>query len=360
MIKSYGIKIRIRTKVMIYLIKTLLLNLFFESVILLNICNAQNQINTIYGKIVNTNGKPVSNVNVFLNNTTIGTTTDKNGLYTLKNIPSGNYELVVSHAAYKLQFNKVTMSNTSTIKLDFSLEEKMYPIEEVYIESKIPEKWYDQIKIFKKYFLGRNEFTEDCKFINEYVVNFAEPKDGILQAFTDSILVVENYALGYKLDIILLFFEYVEENEAVKFLIKTRFSELDSPDDSQKEKWGANRSKVYLGSPNHFFSSLVNGTTALDGFNVYSQENLFKRATPIDPVTIIYYDELLKKYIIEFDGFTKIIYEPETYKSWIYLEHGSTYLDDRGILTDPLEVDYLGEWSKIGASKILPINYEEE
>ena len=64
---------------------------------------------------------PLENVAVYLNNTMLGTTTDKNGEFSIP-VKEGQYELIVSYLGYK----KVNFAfNTSTYKksLVFALEE---------------------------------------------------------------------------------------------------------------------------------------------------------------------------------------------------------------------------------------------
>ena len=39
---------------------------------------------------------------MYLNGTTIGTTTDENGKYWLKNVPRGSYEIIFSHIGFEI------------------------------------------------------------------------------------------------------------------------------------------------------------------------------------------------------------------------------------------------------------------
>ena len=69
-------------------------------VILLAIVTLKGQ-SRIDGQIVDKEtGEPLIGVNVFISKTSIGTTTDKDGLYTIKNISNGRYELVISMIGY--------------------------------------------------------------------------------------------------------------------------------------------------------------------------------------------------------------------------------------------------------------------
>lgn len=66
---------------------------------------------------------PLPGVNVFIEGTTLGASTDLDGQFTLKNIPSGSYTLVCSFMGYDTQKVPVTIRNTETTQVDFSLSE---------------------------------------------------------------------------------------------------------------------------------------------------------------------------------------------------------------------------------------------
>ncbi|MAU16045.1 MAG: TonB-dependent receptor [Muricauda sp.] len=58
--------------------------------------------NTLSGKIVDAeNGEPLEQVSVYIPQLENGTVTDQNGNYTLKNLPEGNYKLVISYIGFE-------------------------------------------------------------------------------------------------------------------------------------------------------------------------------------------------------------------------------------------------------------------
>ncbi|MCQ6957757.1 TonB-dependent receptor [Mucilaginibacter aquariorum] len=70
----------------------------------------------IKGKVTDTLGRPIPGVNVKLNGTTIGTTTDIDGNYSI-NAPDGNGTLVFSYLGFNTQEVQVNGRNTITIQL---------------------------------------------------------------------------------------------------------------------------------------------------------------------------------------------------------------------------------------------------
>lgn len=68
----------------------------------------------VSGRIVDEKGNPVANVSVVVKGTSIGTTTNDDGIFKL-NVPEGSNTLVVSFVGYKTQEYKLTASNTVSI-----------------------------------------------------------------------------------------------------------------------------------------------------------------------------------------------------------------------------------------------------
>ena len=113
---------------------------------------------TVKGKITSL-GNPLENANVLISKTKIGTASDSLGNYTLKNIPKGNYEIVVSHSGFKSVRKKTTVIDSTEIILDFNLTENN-ALDEVVItgtlkavnrlESPVP------VEVYKPVFFKKN------------------------------------------------------------------------------------------------------------------------------------------------------------------------------------------------------------
>ncbi|MFH1943493.1 MAG: carboxypeptidase-like regulatory domain-containing protein, partial [bacterium] len=66
-------------------------------------------------------GQPLYFANVFLSNTTLGCATDKEGNYTIENVPSGHYELVASMIGYQLQSMTIDLKEPIKRETHFQL-----------------------------------------------------------------------------------------------------------------------------------------------------------------------------------------------------------------------------------------------
>ena len=83
-------------------------------------CNSQN--NSLAGKI--SGGlENLSYVNIFIQNTKLGTSSNEDGYYQIKNIPSGTYKIVVSSLGYKTKATEITFNKNENEKIiqNFSL-----------------------------------------------------------------------------------------------------------------------------------------------------------------------------------------------------------------------------------------------
>jgi nitroreductase len=95
--------------------------IFTTLIIFFSICNLSGQTAIIRGFVYEKEtGEPVIFTNVYLANTTFGSATDVNGYYIISNIPSGNYELMVTYLGYD------TLRMSITLKPDEIVNKKLY------------------------------------------------------------------------------------------------------------------------------------------------------------------------------------------------------------------------------------------
>lgn len=94
------------------------------------------QSGTLKGKIVTTDGKPAAYVNVQLGNTKLVTISDEFGVYELKNIPTGNYQLTVSLVGLQTITKSITINANATTQVDVALVENAVKLDEVIVLSR--------------------------------------------------------------------------------------------------------------------------------------------------------------------------------------------------------------------------------
>jgi len=81
-------------------------------------CSSQN--NSLSGRISD-RSENLSYVNIYIQNTKFGTSSNDEGHYQIKNIPSGTYKIVVSSLGYKTKTIKITFDKNEKIIQNFSL-----------------------------------------------------------------------------------------------------------------------------------------------------------------------------------------------------------------------------------------------
>lgn len=90
----------------------------------------------IEGHVVNNSTKElIPFVNISLKGTTIGMATDATGHYFLKNLPLGEFTLVVSAMGYKAKEQHVLIEAGKTIEVNFEIEEDQIQLEGVVVSS---------------------------------------------------------------------------------------------------------------------------------------------------------------------------------------------------------------------------------
>ena len=105
--------------------------------IVLSTTVAFSQTGSIHG-IISSEGTLLEFASVGLRNTTIGTSTDLNGHYSLQNIPYGKYEVLVSIIGFQPVSKKLEV-NSESIRLDFELKESATALEEVVVSGTMQE-----------------------------------------------------------------------------------------------------------------------------------------------------------------------------------------------------------------------------
>ncbi len=108
--------------------KNLLLSLTLF--LLTNLAFSQN--GTVTGIINDSNGNPLANANVLLKNTTVGTTTDEDGIYTFDNLVYGKITIVVSLLGFETLEKNVTVTNAAQV-VNFTLKENAEGLDEVIV-----------------------------------------------------------------------------------------------------------------------------------------------------------------------------------------------------------------------------------
>lgn len=239
--------------------RTLLISIFFF--IFFSEAIAQQTSIEIAGTVIDSQTKkPLVGASIYLNNTTRATTSAEDGAFTLKNIPQGNYQLIISYIGYASSSIKVAGQSANALKIE--LQPSQTFLNEVTIGTN--PHWDQHFLLFQIFFLGKG--MQQCTIENPKSLFFKYSKSYVLTAEASKPLIIDNQALGYR-----VYYEltsFVHRNNRTSYLGYTHFEEMKPANNAEEKKWKANRENAYYGSFTHFIRSLVNNQIAEDNFVV--------------------------------------------------------------------------------------------
>jgi hypothetical protein len=319
---------------------------------------------TVRGSVTDAEtGAPLGNTNVYISSTTIGTNAGRDGKYVLTNIPSGVFQIVASRVGHRVKSDLIYISQADTLRVDFALEPVTLQGEEVQVLAHVNKEWRRLLADFRRAFFGDGENAPGCKLLNPEVLDLRMEKGtSILIAWTDSVLRIENRALGYRLFARLGVFEWDTGDDGGRFVLYPRFETMIPGDTTELTRWRSNRTRSYRGSLKHFLASLVAGTMEQEGFTVSSGKLADLKGGISHPLTPEDFTLLQSPgqglWNLTFDNWLRVYYRGERnrLKSYIGLSGRTAVLDDAGNLVDPLGIEVIGDWTKYRVADMLPLD----
>ena len=324
---------------------------------------AQN-VATLSGNVYDAvNHAPLMSVNVFLATTMLGNQTDSNGAFTIRNVPFGTHELVVSMLGYEVQRTSVRVTQEHVTDLRFQLVSKPLFGPEVEVVAEEPNVWKKNLNKFEKMFWGKSRFAGECKLLNAEVLDFSEDEGGWFSATASQPVRFENRALGYRLEIILSKFDYHEGRNEIRYSVIPRFEEMTARDVNEARRWERNRLKAYHGSLRHFLRALVTERAHTEGFKVYTMPQLpwNERVTKhllVKPERILSAGDLPTERRLSFENYLEIEFNSERDRtSWMTTTTQSVLLNEAGYVYSGLDVFVYGYWFHQRLAEALPREY---
>lgn len=328
---------------------------------------------------------------VFFAETTFGTATDDLGVYKLTVSNPGTYDLIVKFVGYKTYAIQLKLGDQAEVTMDILIEAETKSLGSVVVTAKKDAKWQAHMREFKLIFLGQSANARQCKILNEEVVDFIYDEEKvILEAFSSEPIIIENKALGYKIQYYLEHFEVNYTANMSSYYGYTIFEELKSNNKRRMNRWEANRKKAYEGSAVHFFTSLYQNKLEEDGFfvqvakdvtglgrvidakdaNVYqflkSGTTDISKSLPFENLLYVTYDKEFesKEYqetkslrSIGHASASKLVKRPQ--QSWISIMDGyeSIEFEPNGYVYNPVSFYSAGYWGFEKIAEMIPLDY---
>lgn len=247
---------------------------------------------TVTGKVIDSSSmEPLYGASVFCQNTTSGTSTNKQGEFSLP-LKSGGYQLIISFTGYQTREIQITSNDSNPLQVQMIKEEKS--MQEVIIKSsnEVADGWDKYGKFFLENFIGTTPTAAQCTLQNPEALHFYYyKKSDKLKVLATDPIVISNKALGYNLRYQLDSFMYYYKTQVSSYRGYCFFSEMEGSFSEQKT-WSENRKRVYYGSKLQFMRSYYDSTLSDDNFEIaLLDSNNDKKFSPVqNPYDTAYYE----------------------------------------------------------------------
>ena len=319
------------------------------------------QAQILTGKVVDVKTRePLEMVSVYFDNTTIGTSTNANGEFSIEYNETVQSTLVISY----LGFEKVYITNyRQKQNIEIALVEAKNELDEVVISVNDILTRRQKLRLFREYFLGTTSLGKKCKILNEddLILRYND-KDKTLYADARTPVVIYNKGLGYELSYDLIDFEiqfrYVDAKAnkftfySAYFLGTVFFKDLNQQ--LQKSKFEKRRQKAFQGSIQHFMRALYNEDLEAEDYII------FRRGFKVDPWEFLKVnaeaDSSTKT--VQLNGRISILYNDKI-QSDMYLSEDISYftVDSYGHYEPILGVQFTGDMNEQRVGNMLPLDY---
>ncbi|WP_192350006.1 carboxypeptidase-like regulatory domain-containing protein [Algoriphagus sp. Y33] len=366
------------------------MNLLFPSIrnLLVIFCLGVNFLanaQTISGTVKNAKtGEAMPFANVFINNTTLGNTTDDEGHYRISGDLPRNVELVASFVGFETATKTLNLSGSTT--MNFKLEPLESVLTEVELKSRRDKKWERDLRRFKQVFLALPEdpFASLLDIKNPWVLDFETIKErgpNYVHATAQEPLQIVNNALGY--DVTYYLKDYRFYNNRSTYVGFVFFDAHELTDSTEVAKVESGKVTSYMGSIRHLLKSVLLAKVYEEDFEIF-------KLLPVDHFrdrTNVYIEELDKSTSrVYADSIQRIPLENGNYRviwpfdaeihyrgkkwlndyytdvyypiSWISAPLGYFDIDRNGIPVEPSQVVLSGYMGRQRMGRFLPHDYE--
>ena len=229
---------------------------------------------TIQGTVMASDTKkPLPAVSVYLNSTSIGTTTNNKGFFILRNIPSEKFKLIASSIGYETYAEMIDPKKISG-DMVITLTPKLEQLDKVVLVPDDPNGWKKWGKLFTDLFIGTNSNSNQCHIENTDAIRLRLNPDNTLTAFAREPLVIMNYALGYEIKYKLEEFEYDFNTKVVTYNGYALFKDLGLSNKKKEKKYQEERKETYQGSLLHFMRTYFVNKLDEQGFEMRNLGNI--------------------------------------------------------------------------------------
>lgn len=324
--------------------------------------------------------KPLEGAFVYLDGTTISTSTDSSGYFLLKPGAVYNVPLIITYVGFENLVLEKPFSYDKPVKV--MLRESSISLDEVVINKNLPFTRKQMLKAFREQFLGTSAAGRSCAIENEDDIKLTyNLSTNTLQARCAVPIRIKNKHLEYNIAFSLVDFEvgYNTLTLSSLYLNRSFFSGttayIDVSKNGSAEK---KRKKVYLGSIVHFMKTIAANEWSKEKFQLYvdrwpasavshfkiTDSLSFKKIVSLDaekePETVGYKIDKAtgKKEMIKYKKPTNYAVMYDGKQQSAFEMNKRFYVDENGFFTPIQDVVFSGYMSTLKAGDLLPANYK--
>ena len=324
--------------------------------------------NTIYsqikidGKVNDNNKAPLFGASVYIDGTTIGTTTDENGSFAITVPINSNSVIVISYFGFASQYVDISKVKES---LNIVLTEDVKALKEVVIQ-KSPFSRKQMLEFFREQFLGTNTAGSNCIIENEDEIYFDyDIKNFVFKAYADKPLIINNKHLSYKISYQLVDFKCefykisLKDTEMLSSLYAgtSFFTEV-----SKENKFIKRRAASFQGSSLQLFRNLVAKKWGKEDFLLFEGKFMTypDEHFTISEINSVYKVEVTKQnksltgkgFVAEFS-----VLHDKKEQSKITFFTDTFFVDKFGVFSDYNLIYFSGDIAKRKIGDLLPSDY---
>lgn len=208
--------------------------------------------------------KPVSLCNIYIVGTTIGTSTDSLGQFSLDLPDKGSYELVFSHINYLPQLLPIEVTEEALVLDPMPLDPISTATGTIVVSGKKDRKWQRQYERFLSYIMGSHFKKSNVEIANPYDVEFKSAGKGMTVQARPFTLNMRNSFTGYEIHFLVQRLFLSKTNQ---FMVGyPGFTPLTATSDEEAAQWKKNRERSFRGSLRHVFKSVIENKLEAEGF----------------------------------------------------------------------------------------------
>lgn len=312
----------------------------------------------VSGTVMDEKNEPLSSVAIYINGTTIGTTSDFEGKFSLSIPSSLNAYLVINYVGYKPQYFKI---EDKSFDLTVTLEEERIELKEVTMQKDLFTRT-ELLALFREYFLGKTPAGLGCHIKNEDDLYFNYDEEYYtMKAFSDKPLLIENKYLGYNIEYTLLEFECELNRLSVnpKNVSRSFYGGTSIFTDVNPSKANLiKRQLSYKGSTLHLFRNILKKEWSKEEFLLFGEAYIldpneyFKITNNTVAVTEYKKSTAKKSQVAEFN----LMYNKNQFSKIIFFTSKFS-IDAFGLFSDYDKIYFSGEITNKKIGDMLPSNY---